>query len=74
MEREEERTANSSEKREKKANTFKFDHVFPESVNDQEMWESLSNLYSNCLKTSRNLIIVNLNNSNAFSSQNSLMP
>lgn len=73
MEREEERAAYSSEKKEKKANTFKFDHVFPENVNDPEIWESLSNLYSNCLKTSRNLVIVNLNNNNQFSSQHSLI-
>ncbi|EAS04652.2 hypothetical protein TTHERM_00241730 (macronuclear) [Tetrahymena thermophila SB210] len=44
-------------------NTFTFDQIFDESVNDEEFFNSIKQMYLSCIRSSKNLIILNLNRS-----------
>ncbi|KAL4503098.1 hypothetical protein ABPG72_014327 [Tetrahymena utriculariae] len=46
---------------ENRPNTFTFDYIFDESVNDEEFFNNIKQMYLGCIRSSKNLIILNLN-------------
>ncbi|KAL4455379.1 hypothetical protein ABPG74_012531 [Tetrahymena malaccensis] len=48
---------------ENRPNTFTFDQIFDESINDEEFSNNIKQMYLGCIRSSKNLIILNLNRS-----------